>query len=234
MQIIPMDHSFIVYRCLHVGLLSAKNIDEKGNDEPVTNREQYGLNRKFFRRLIATYGSCAMLAIEKDYVVGYARFYPDIIYHLSGKKHMCCQDVESGISPEMVNMDLPVITALPERVLRISCWFIHKDYRNRGLSHSLLQGIIDWARSSGWEKIRATAAVDNHWVASQACALMLRTYEKFSFKQVDTCSSPELLDYLLQMQRGKFGTARQQELQKYCSGQEISNVAVYHRVESIL
>jgi ribosomal protein S18 acetylase RimI-like enzyme len=231
MKIQSMDKNFVLYRCLHAGLLSPSNIEQKSTDVPGLPREQTRRNEKFLKRLIDVYGSCAMCALEGDYVVGYARFYPEIIYNLAGRKHICCQALDSPITPDMVEMDMPQVENLTDKTLRINCWFIHKDYQNQGISHLLLQGIVKWAREHEWTTIRACAAVNNFWVASRACTLMLRTYEKHGFQKTHTESAPDLEDYLRQIQQGKFGAIKQQAFEKHCHGKNLSDIAVYHTVE---
>ncbi len=181
MKVEPMDKTFVLYRCLHAGLLSPSNIELKSANAPGLPKAQTDRNNVFLSRLIDAYGSCAMLAVEGEYVVGYARFYPEIVYSLAGRKHICCQDQRSPITSDMVEMKMPQRDVLTNRTLRINCWFIHGDYRNRGLSHLLLQSILEWAHQYGWATVRASAAINDFWVASQACTLMLRTYEKHGF-----------------------------------------------------
>jgi GNAT superfamily N-acetyltransferase len=230
-KIVPMDNTFILYRCLHAGLLSAANIEQMSTNVPGLPREQTRLNERFLRRLNDVYGSCAMLAMEGEYVVGYARFYPTVIYDLASREHICCQGSQFWPTAEMVGMAMPRFEDLEGRTLRISCWFIHGDYRNRGLSHRLLQGIIEWADVHGWAMVRASAAFNDHWIASQACTLMLRTYEKHGFHKIKTDIAPELEDYLAQMQEGRFGDAKQRAFEEHCGGKDLSMIAVNHTVE---
>ena len=234
MKIVPMDKTFVLYRCLHAGLLSKSNIEQKSTNVPGLPREQTCRNEKFLKRLISAYGSCAMLAYDGDYVVGYARFYPEIIYSLTSRKHICCQDQHMPITSEMADIQMPHINKLSDQTIRISCWFIDMDYRNQGLSHLLLQHTVEWAREHGWTIVRASAAVNNFWVASRACALMLRTYEKNGFHKTSTNHAPELKDYLRQIQDGKFGAEKQREFEKYCGRDDLSEIAVYHMVERTL
>jgi len=234
MKIVPMDKTFVLYRCLHAGLLSLSNIEQKSTNVPGLPREQIRRNERFFKRLIDAYGSCAMLAVEDKNVVGYARFYPEMIYELAGRKHICCQDQQLPITPDITDLEMPQISGLADPALRINCWFIHKDYRNQGLSHRLLQSIIEWAHEHGWAVIRAMAAVNDFWIASQACALMLRTYQRYGFHIVSTNPAPKLEDYLIQIQQGKGGASAQREFEKHCLGKDLSEIAVYCTVERTL
>lgn len=231
MKIVPMGKDFILYRCLHAGLLSSSNIEEKSRNISSLPRDQLERNKAFLRRLIETYGSCAMLAMDGEYAVGYVRFYPDAIYKHSGRKHICCQDPASSITRDMVEMEMPRVEDLDDPILSISCWFIHADYRNRGLSHLILQHIVGWANERGWKTIRSSAAADNFWVALQACTPMLQTYEKHGFRKIRTDPSPDLEEFLIHVRQGKFGEERQRRFEKYCGKRDLSEIAIYHTVE---
>jgi len=226
-----MDKDFILFRCVHFGPLSPSNIEKMSMNALGLSKEQCDRNKKFLSRLIDVYGSCAMLAKEDDFVVGQARFYPQVIFDLIGQKHICCQDPKFDVAQQMIEMDLPTIENLANRILRIHCWLIHKDYLERGLSHALLDGILEWAQSHDWKVVRAYAGPDNYWVASQACAPMLRTYIKHGFQKIKTVPSSELKEILMELQEGKFGIEGKKEFEKFCAGKDLSKLAVYHEVE---
>lgn len=116
MKITPMDKSFNLFRCIHVGPLSPSNIEKMSMKR--LSEEQLDRNKKFLARLTDTYGSCAMLAIENGFVVAHARFYPQIIFELAGKKHLCCQEPKFAITQQMVKMVLPTLEILSDRIIR--------------------------------------------------------------------------------------------------------------------
>lgn len=229
MKITPMDKSFNVFRCIHVGPLSPSNIVKKSMKG--LSKELLDRNKGFFARLIDTYGSCAMLALENGFVVAHARFYPQIIFELAGIKHICCQEPKFGITQQMVEMKLPEIEKITDRTLNIQCWHVHKNYRSLGLGKALLDGILEWARNHGWKIVKASAAPDNYWVSSQACTLMLHTFIKRGFQKVKTEPAPELKDWLMKFQQGEFGTEGKKEFEKSCGKEDISTLSVFHKVE---
>jgi ribosomal protein S18 acetylase RimI-like enzyme len=231
MKICPMDKAFILFRCVHFGPLGLSNIEKMSMNVPGLSEEQFDRNKKFLARLIDIYGSCAMLAIEGDLVVGHARFYPQIIFDLAGQRHICCQEPRFAVTQQMVEMELATIENPANRILRIHCWLVHKDYRGWGLSHALLDGILEWAQSHNWKVVRASAAPDNYWVASQACAPMLRTYIKHGFQKIKTVPSPEVEEILMKFQEGKLGIKGKKEFEKFCAGEDLSKLAVFHEVE---
>ncbi len=234
MKIVPMTKDFILYRCIHVGPLGPENIDKLTEKDRQSTRDMFIRNKKFFSRLVETYGSCAMLAIENDLMIAHARFYPQIISELTGKNDMCCQQLKYAPTADMTEMDLPTFEELTDPSLRIYCWHVHKDYRNQGISHALLKGIIQWAIANGWKTILASAGVDDPWVASQSCAPMLRTYLKHGFEITSTVPSPELLDYLKKVRDGEYGVEGKEKLKKSLAGKNLSQAAVYYKVKKNL
>jgi len=232
MKIRPMDKSFVLYRCVHFGSLSPSNIETVPHDIPGLPEGQFDRNEQFLTRMIDAYGSCGMLAMDGDLVVGHVRFYPQII---CDQHKFCCQEATYTITQEMVEMDLPKIENPADRILRIDCFLVHEDYRGRGLSHALLDGLLDWARTHDWPVLRAWASPDNFWLASQICAPMLRTYLKHGFQKVETAPSSEIRDLirdlLMKIRDGKLGIEKKKEFQKFCGGQDLSDLAVYHEVE---
>ena len=234
MKIVPMTNDFILYRCIHVGPLGPENIDKLTAKDKQSTKDMFIRNKKFFSRLVKTYGSCAMLAMENDFVIAHTRFYPQVISELTGKNDMCCQQQEYASTQEMIEMDLPCIEELTDRSLRIHCWHVHKDYRNKGLSHVLLDAIIDWAKAHGWKTILASAGVNDPWVASLSCAPMLRTYQKHDFQIVSTVNSPELLDYLKKLRDGEYGAEAKIKFEKSCAVKNLSQAAVYHKIKKDL
>jgi GNAT superfamily N-acetyltransferase len=160
MKLCPMNKDFILFCCLHCGLLSPSSIEEKCS----LPKGQSNRNKKLLARLIDTYGSCAMLAMEGDSVVAHARFYPETIYN---QFKFCCQDPNHAITQEMVEMKLPPLANPAERILRITCFLVHEDYRGQGLSHKLIDAILEWAKNNAWKSVRCFAYPDNYWLSSE-------------------------------------------------------------------
>ena len=224
MQLCPMNKDFILFCCLHCGLLSPSSIEEKCS----LPKGQSNRNKELLARLIDTYGSCAMLAMEGDSVVAHARFYPQIVYD---QFNFCCQDPNHAITQEMVEMKLPPLANPAERVLTIACFFVHKDYRGQGLSHKLIDGIVEWGKNHAWKSIRCVAYQDNYWLSSEMCTPMLRTYGKHGFRKIGTVVIPEAKDLVQQMQEGALGAERKKELEKFCGNKDLSEFATFYEIE---
>ena len=233
MKICAMDKDFILSRCVHFGPLRSANVGTVPAHVQGPSKEQLDRNTEFLARLIDAYGSCAMLAVEGDEVVAHARFYPQMI---CDQHSFCCQDPKHPITQQMVEMELSMIENPLDRVLRIDCFLVHKDYQGRGLSHALLDGVLDWAKAHDWRAVRAWASPDNYWLASQICAPMLRTYLKHGFQKVRTFPPSEFPssavgELLSQMQQGKLGPEKRKEFEEFCGGQDLSELAVLYEVE---
>jgi hypothetical protein len=76
----PMTEEFIVWRCLHEGPLTCETIDQW-----LAYRER---NIPLLRKLIQTYGTCAIVARDGEMVVGQLRFYPKVLCAMTGG-YMC-------------------------------------------------------------------------------------------------------------------------------------------------
>ena len=227
MKLCPMNKDFILFCCLHCGLLSPSTIEEKCG----LTMEQLDRNKKFLARLIDTYGSCAMLAMKGDSVVAHARFYPQIIYDQFKNGGLCCHDPNHAITQKIAEMELPTLTNRAKRILRITCFFVHKDYRGQGLSHKLIDAILGWAKSNAWKSVRCLAYSDNYWLSSEMCTPMLRTYRKHGFRKMGTTIIPEAKDLLQQMKNGVFGADRKKKFEKICGNKDLSEFATFYEIE---
>ncbi|NQT83484.1 GNAT family N-acetyltransferase [bacterium] len=228
MKIVPMEKDFVLARCIHCGPFSLANIEEMRSSEPAGSEEQFERNRQFLTRMIDAYGSCGMMAIDGDLVVAHARFCPQAI---CDQCQFCCQDPRAPITQEMVEMELPILENRDDRVLRIDCFLVNADYRGQGLSHALIEAILDWAKEHDWKAVRAYAAPDNYWLSSQICQPMLRTYAKHDFETIETAPSPEVEECLTQFRDGELGDEKRKEFEEFCGGQELSELSLLHTVQ---
>jgi len=228
MEICPMNKDFILFRCLHNGPLSPSNIEEKSKNIESLPKEQLDRNKKFLTRLIDAYGSCAMLAMEDNTVVAHARFYPQKIYD---QFKICCHDPNYAITQKIAEMELPPLTNPAERILRITCFLVYKDYRGQGLSHKLIDAILQWAKNNSWKSVRCFAYLDNYWLSSEMCTPMLRTYSKHGFKKIGIVTIPEVKDFLQQMKNGELGAEKKKEFEKFCGDKNLSDLVDLYEIE---
>ena len=228
MKLCPMDKEFILFRCLHNGPLSPSNIVTKSMNVASVSGKQLDRNKQFLARLVNAYGSCAMLAWEDDSVVAHARFYPQVIYD---RFKFCCHDPNYAITQEIADMELPSLTDQDERILRITCFFVYRDYRGQGLSHKLIDAILKWAKNNSWKSVRCYAYQNNYWLASEMCTPMLSTYSKHGFKKTEIVTLPEVRDFLHQMKNGEFGIEKKKEFEKFCGDKDLSELEDLYEME---
>lgn len=228
MKISPMNKSFILFRCIQFGLLGPSNIEKKIINVKGLTKEQLVRNKKYFTRLIDAYGSCAMLALDGGLVVGHARFYPQVICE---KYQFCCQDPKNAITQDMVDTVLPAIENPEDRILRVNCFLVHKDYRGQGLTHLLIANIIEWAETHKWKIVRAYASPDDYKFSYCICAPMLRSYIKHGFRKIKTVRLSEMKELLPKIQSGELGIKRKKEFEKFSAGKNLSDLEIYYEVE---
>jgi GNAT superfamily N-acetyltransferase len=128
-------------------------------------------------------------------------------------------------------MKLPPLGNPAERILRITCFFVHKDYQGQGLSHKLIDAVLKWAKSNAWKSVRSLAYPDSYWLSSEMCTPMLRTHGKHGFRVIGTVMIPEAKDLLQRMKTGEFGSERRKEVEKLCSDKDLSEFATFYEME---
>jgi|GEM_PF-1711495 GNAT superfamily N-acetyltransferase len=228
MKIIPMTNDILLYKCIHSGPLDCSSIESGDISDGTVPKEQLERNRKFLTRLIEAYGSCAMLAIEGNSVVGHVRFYPKFI---TDRYEFCCHVSEYCITDEMAAMDLPPLETLDDRTLRINCFLIDKTYRGQGLSSDLITAIVDWACENGWKTVSALATHDNYWMSRQMCLPKLNTYHKLGFETKELIVIPEAEEHLKNIEAGKLGADLKREFKMVCQDSDCEKLSRLYEVE---
>ncbi|NPV07979.1 MAG: GNAT family N-acetyltransferase [Anaerolineae bacterium] len=170
-RIEPMSEDFILWRCLHDGPLSKTGIERVPPDGTGPGALQWGrhheVNVPLLRKIIRTYGSCAMLARDGEEVVGFLRFYPKALFALDGAGHMCLQQAyPAGPSEVLVEQPFPTLADMGDRTLSVHCMMTgspkqeHNPYQRKGIATRMVQSLVPWAQAQGWEAIEATAYED--------------------------------------------------------------------------
>jgi len=181
----PMTGEFVVWRCLHGGSLCEENIDPPQPDERMRER-----NLSILRELIDFYGTCAMLAMDGDQVVGILRFYPRAIWN--GHEGFCMQQwAPEGPAEDLIDRVWPPLEAMRDRTLRVHCLMVgsrqqNDPYRRRGIGTRLVQELITWASEQGWQAIEAIAnqGLPVLWEISGGADQ--RFWQRFGFEYVET------------------------------------------------
>ncbi|MGA3014306.1 MAG: GNAT family N-acetyltransferase [Bacteroidales bacterium] len=142
----PMDKSFIIPggegRC-------PANCDMRvGGNMTSTNNFKI-LSEKMIER----YGTTAILALDKDLVIGFVDFYPQWC-----PRYYMCRDelIDNGIN-QLDEIENPPLHSDP--VLYVNCLMVKKQYQGNNLSVHLLEFLKEWAQAHGWRKIVAHGCI---------------------------------------------------------------------------
>jgi acetyltransferase (GNAT) family protein len=199
-SISPMTEEFILWRCLHDGPLSKKNIDISTD----TSQECFKYKSTSFpllKKLIRTYGTCAMLAWDNNEVVGFVRFYPKVIESMPEAVNMCLlQDFPNGPSENLVHAEFPPLDKIRDKTLVVNCMMTgspllkQNPYQRKGLGSRLVRALIDWATGNGWKAIEATAYTDLPIVFEITGNAGRRWWERLGFQLVSIDEEPAMKD----------------------------------------
>lgn len=184
----PMTEEFILWRCLHQGPLDAATI-EKGN-----RAARRDVNLALLTKLIRTYGTCAMLAWDRDQVVGYLRFYPKAIASFTEAGFMlgmCLQQPPpAGPSESVLERRFPPLAEIEDKTLRVHCLmtgspFVSKNtYQRKGIGTRMARALMEWAAANGWTAVEAMAFEDINFLYSHTGQAGLAFWAKLGFTVV--------------------------------------------------
>jgi GNAT superfamily N-acetyltransferase len=187
----PMTEDFLLWRCLHGGSLSKGTIDELPTDQVEAWEAHRAINVPLLRKVIRTYGTCAILARDGDRVVGFLRFYPKALLSLEGAGQLCLQQAfPAGPSEHLVEAGFPPLEEIEDRTLTVHCLMTgspfqaENPYQRRRIGTRMAQKLVRWAREGGWEGIEATAFEDIDILYANMGAAGRRFWEKLGFRVV--------------------------------------------------
>ncbi|MFZ7104477.1 MAG: hypothetical protein ACOWWO_17735 [Peptococcaceae bacterium] len=163
----PMTENFLVWRCLHGGALEPANIDH-----PMSNPEidwQYIKTRNvpLLKKLITTYGTCALIVRDGDSIVATLRFYPKALctfIDTEGGLGFCLQQrFPAGPSDRLLEQELLPTCQLSDKTLFVHCLFViapdnePSRYRRKGLATLMVSELVKWGIKNKWNAIEANA-----------------------------------------------------------------------------
>ena len=211
----PMSTGFILWRCLHSGPLDEANIEATKPHPKVDWAAHNAINVPLLSKLIRTYGTCAMLAWDRDRVVGYIRFYPKVINDMPDAGHMCLQQAfPNGPSPELVTRRFPPLDEIEDKVLQVHCLMTgspqrdENPYQRKGLGSRLARAMVDWARVNSWDAIEAEAYVDLPLFYEVTGNAGRKWWERLGFSVASAGIEPAMLD-----ESDFMGTAKEQAVE---------------------
>ena len=196
----PMNDRFILWKCLHGGVINQQNIDH-----PIDNIQLSWLdiklrNLEFLKSLISIYGSCALLAFDSNSVIATIRFYPKHLCRFSDSGTDFClqQSSTSSLFTESIIQDLLPVEKLDDKTLFIHCMFIASSreepdkYRRKGLASRMVQELIKWAQNKGWEAIEVDAYEDLPTIYAISGSAGKDFWEKLNFEIINTATEPAI------------------------------------------
>jgi hypothetical protein len=200
-DIVPMDESFILWRCLHSGPLSLAAIEQLPADAPMELDSFRKRNSELLIKLIQTYGACAILARDKDKIVGLLRFYPKAVWDMKDAGYLCLQqDFPAGPADTLAESDFPELGQIKDKTLVIHCLMTgspqkkENPYQRQGLGSQMVQELVRWAKANGWKRIEAHAFEDLPLIYEITGSAGYLFWEKLGFSIVDRYPHPHLLE----------------------------------------
>jgi len=163
----PMTEELLLWRCLHHGPVSPDTIDQWPSTGEVPWERYRQRNLALLRKLMRTYGACAIVARDRERIVGHLRFYPKVLYALEGAGHLCLlQDYPSGPADDFAHAEFPAPAQVEDRTISVHCLMTgspqcqENPYQRKGIGTRMVRTLIDWARANGWRRIEADSFED--------------------------------------------------------------------------
>ena len=205
----PMREEFILWRCLHGGPLNAENIGDPAPLAEIDWPSVRARNVPVLRKLVRTYGTCAIVARDGAEVIATLRFYPKALCSFSeGGAAFCLQQpYPAGPADGLVGRGFPPLRELAEKTLFVHCMMIvsPKDeparYKRQGLATRMARELISWAAGKGWHAIEANAYEEIPLLYDIAGVAGKRFWEKLGFAVVVTDTEPGISGEILEAVR---------------------------------
>jgi len=190
------------WRCLHRGLLPLDGIDQRPVDDDLPWGRYYHRNRKLITKLTQRYGSCAVLALDDDKIIGHLRFYPSAVWNMKGAGYLCLQqDFPGGPGDDFADRDFPTREQLNEQTLKVHCLMTgspaqaENPYQRQGIATTLVKTLIGWAKTNDWQRIEADSFEDLPLIYESTGNAGRTFWEKLGFKIADRFPHPQLCEY---------------------------------------
>lgn len=193
----PMTESFVLWRCLHGGPLSKNTINVSPKNKGEEREAHRDTNIPLLKKIIKTYGTCAILARDGDQTVGFLRFYPKTLYSMKEAGTLCLQqEFPAGPSKRLVNKRFPPIEEIPEKTLKVHCLMTgspfqeENPYQRKGIGTRMARELMHWAKENGWKRIETTANEDLELLYANTGQAGKRFWEKLGFQVIKTDTEP--------------------------------------------
>jgi GNAT superfamily N-acetyltransferase len=195
----PMSECFVLWRCLHGGPLSRESINEWPSQAELPWARYRERNTPLLTKLTRIYGACAMIARDGDQIVGQLRFFPPAVWEMAGAGGLCLQqDYPAGPADVFAERGFPQRQVLQDQSLKIHCLMTgspsqgQNPYQRRGIGTRLVQALIEWARTNGWESVIVDAFEDVPIIYEMTGSAGRSFWEKLGFRMVHRYPHPDL------------------------------------------
>jgi GNAT superfamily N-acetyltransferase len=197
--VIKMMSRPALWRCIYRGplkldILEAPPVRDKKMDWP----RFHARNAPLIEELTTLYGSCAVVAMDGDAIVGMLRFYPKAICQKPEAGFMCLQqEYPAGPADDLVKTEFPTVDKIRDRTLGVHCMMTgdpsqkELPYQRKGIGTRMVKELIEWAGQNGWTAIEATAYEDLPWIYKYTGAAGKAFWEKLDFKVIQVGVEPE-------------------------------------------
>lgn len=205
----PMGEDLVLWRCLHDGPLRSGTIDRPTPHPRIDWPATRARNLPLLRKLIETYGTCAIAARDGDTVVGTLRFYPKELCEFGDGGAAFClqQDYPAGPRDGLASRGWPALEALTDKTLFVHCLMIvapEEDpgrFRRQGLATRMARELIGWAREKGWRAIEAHAYEEIPMLYAISGVAGRRFWERLGFTCVLEDTEPGMAGEILEAVR---------------------------------
>jgi GNAT superfamily N-acetyltransferase len=188
-----------LWRCIHRGPLKLDHLEAP----PVKDKRMdwprfHARNAPLVEKLTELYGSCAVVAMDGDAIVGMLRFYPKAICQNPKAGFLCLQQkFPEGPADDFTEVEFPAGSEIGDRTLAVHCMMTgdpsqkELPYQRKGIGTRMVRKLIEWAGQNGWTAIEATAFEDLPWLYAYTGAAGKTFWEKLDFKVAQVGEEPE-------------------------------------------
>ena len=201
-----MHEGSVLTSCLHSGPISLAEVARAEELPSWLERDAQlpgGTVARVLNALCREYGSCGVMAVDGDVVVGKVRFAPAGLNE--GVPECAQQHAEAWLGCDPGT--LPPRRGLRPRALRIWCVQVVADdrYRRKGIATAMVAQMAAWARAEGWEEIHAHAIRAIPPLLDWAGIFSLDAYRRLGFTPTSSEVGPGLLEGVRHMREGGHG-----------------------------
>jgi GNAT superfamily N-acetyltransferase len=207
-----MDATCPLPTCLHSGALPVALCPNNPAYVETISGIPSGTVSRTLKAISARYGSCGVLAVDDELIVGKIRAYPQTLIDII--PYPCVQQ-EGTIEPVIaLSLDtLPVKESNP--ILHLYCIQVAQGYYGRGIAGGMLDALIAWAHASGWCELRARAVRSIPPLLAWCGGLSRSALERRGFSVIDSTLSPDLREGVVSQRAGHHGEAVRQQWEAF-------------------